>query len=264
MRKPAVFFIFLLFQISLSSSEQNAVPEENFLIVDGYTGMNAVKIGSNHHVRISPCSTFKILLCLLGFEEGILKSPECPVWEYREGYDDYLVSWRASQNPASWIKNSCIWYSKVLAEKLGMEKIENMLIELDYGNRDLSAGLQAPAWVSSSLKISLEEQIHFIKKMVLGPLPFSEDAIQATKELIFIDEVKESWFLYGKTGGGSIAGPSGEPLKIGLFIGWIEKGDRFFPLAYSICDTTVDHAQKVPRTKELICDFLNNLSPDLR
>lgn len=228
--------------------------EENFLLINGLSDERIVELGPHLHERMTPCSTFKIALSVMGYDAGILKDEKTPTWDFQEGYDDYLESWKTPQTPHSWIKNGCVWYSKVLAKQLGLENIQNYLASLEYGNQDMSGGL-TKAWLSSSLKISAKEQVDFIQKMIQGKLLLSSHAIQMTKVLLFIDELPEGWKLFGKTGwSGPISGSDSKNLEIGWFVGWIEKDNNFFPFAYHIRERKINLAQRIPRVKQLLVE----------
>lgn len=216
--------------------------EENFVLLDGSSNVCLQKLGPHTDERVSPCSTFKIALSLMGYEAGILIDEQTPTWDFQEGYDDFLEVWKHPQTPKSWMKHSCVWYSRLLAEQLGPDLFEHYLNAFDYGNQDASGGLTR-AWLSSSLKISAEEQVAFIQNM----LCHSTHAMQMTKELLFLEEGVDGWKLFGKTGWGR----SGEK-EIGWFVGWIEKEEAFFPFAYHIRDATIDLAQRIPRVKQLL------------
>ncbi len=184
--------------------------------------------------RYAPMSTFKITLSLIGFDSGILADEMHPVWPFKEGYDDFRDAWKQDQTPKSWIKESCVWYSGVLTKKLGMEKFQDYVAKFDYGNKDLSGdkgqnnGL-TNAWLSSSLKISSLEQVAFLQKMLTGKLPIKPHAAAMTKNILFVEELKNGWKFFGKTGMGSLLNADGTKnpdLYHGWFIGFIEKGDR--------------------------------------
>jgi len=234
--------------------------EENFLLINGVTDEIALEFGPHINERISPCSTFKITLSLMGYDAGILKDQNTPTWDFQEGYDDFLEVWKNPLTPQSWMKYSCVWYSKVLALKLGLEKIENYLVSIEYGNKDISGGvaqskLADAAWINSSLKISPKEQVAFIQKMVCGNLPISAGAIQMTKALLFKEELPEGWRLFGKTGwSGSDIRKDGKSLEFGWFVGWIEKDHFFFPFAYLIREQKINLDQRVPRVKQLLLE----------
>lgn len=193
-----------------------------------------LKSEGNCDKRYAPMSTFKIVLSLIGFDSGILVDEMHPVWHFKEGYDDFRDVWKQDQTPKSWIKESCVWYSGVLTTKLGMKKFQEYVTKFDYGNKDLSGdkgqnnGL-TNAWLSSSLQISAIEQVAFLEKMLKGKLPIKPHAVAMTKNILFVEELKNSWKFYGKTGMGSLLnafGAKNPDLHHGWFVGWISKGDR--------------------------------------
>lgn len=76
--------------------------------------------------RYAPCSTFKVALSLMVFDAKILIDEMHPIWFFEEGYPDYLDEWKQNQNPNSWIKNSCVWYSQILTKQLGIKKFQTV------------------------------------------------------------------------------------------------------------------------------------------
>lgn len=226
--------------------------EENFLLINGVSNEKILELGPHIHERVSPCSTFKIALSLMGYDKEILKDEKTPTWLFQEGYDHFLESWKNPQTPGSWMKTSCVWFSRVLATQLGSENMQRYLALLEYGNQDISGGL-TEAWLVSSLKISPKEQVDFIQKALLGKLPILNNALQMTKNLLFLEQLPGGWNLFGKTGWtGSMKGEDGKISEMGWFVGWVEKEEKFFPFAYHICENKIDLAQRIPRVKELL------------
>lgn len=221
--------------------------------------------------RYAPCSTFKIPLSLIGFDSGILIDEMHPVWPFKEGYADWRDSWKQDQTPKSWMINTCVWYSQVLTQQLGMEKFQRYVDALDYGNKDLSGdkgknnGL-TNAWLSSSLEISSIEQAAFLQKMLAGKLPVKSHAITMTKNILFIEDLQNGWKLYGKTGTGyqlNADRTERTDLYHGWFIGWIEKGDRRIVFIKHISD---DKKEEIPASlrakadaKERLIKIINQL-----
>lgn len=233
--------------------------EENFLLMNGITDEIVLEQGPHINERITPACTFNIALSLMGFDSGILKDEKAPTWPFQEGYLDDYESWKAPQTPQSWMKFSCVWYSKLIALQLGLEKFQNYLASFDYGNQDASGGL-TQAWISSFLKISPKGQVYFVQKMINEKLPVSTHAIEMTKVLLFKEELPEGWKLYGKTGKGTISKQDGENLQVIWFVGWIEKDHAFFPFAYNIRDRMIPSGQSIPRVKQLLMQ--SNVLPD--
>lgn len=250
----------LIVCLFIVSCTQAFSAEENFLLINGKTDEVITKLGPNINKQMSPCSTFKIPLSLMGYDAGVLKDESNPTWDFQEGYDDWLVSWRTPQSPLSWMKHSCLWYSKILSIELGIEKIQNYLVSMKYGNRDASGGLADlgplnPFWINSSIEISPKEQVGFIQKMVRAQLPISSTAIEMTKAILFKEELPEGWKLFGKTGwSGSDITKDGKTLEHSWFVGWIENDDSFYPFAYLIRDKKINLDQRIPRVKQLLVE----------
>ena len=52
--------------------------------------------------RMAPASTFKIAIALMGFDSGILTSPDAPELPFKEGYVDWRPEWKQPTTPARW------------------------------------------------------------------------------------------------------------------------------------------------------------------
>jgi beta-lactamase class D len=244
------FFCTLL--LSLACICVHAAPvEENFILVNGATNKVVMQMGPHVEQCVTPASTFKIALCLMGFDTQILQDDQNPCWSYSEGYANTLESWKAPHTPRLWMKNSCFWYSQLLASRMGYEKVCHYLQAFNYGNCDMSGGITG-AWVSSTLKISPRQQVTFIRDMLRGKLPASPEAIEKTRNIILVEEMPNGWKLYGKTGLGTICQRDGRSCQVGWFVGWVEKEGDFFPFAYHIREATVNTGKRIPRVKQLI------------
>ncbi|MCH9753287.1 MAG: class D beta-lactamase [Alphaproteobacteria bacterium] len=192
--------------------------------------------------RHPPCSTFKIAISLMGYNEGILVDRNTPEIPFKKGYTDWLEAWKKPHTPAEWIKNSCLWYSRVITKKLGYKKFEEYAQKLNYGNKDVSGdprknnGLES-AWLSGSIKISPQEQILFLEKLIDNQLPVSQHAQDKTKEILFVENLEDGWKLYGKTGAGHPRNPDyslDESNQLGWFVGWAEKGEDQIVFAHYV------------------------------
>lgn len=184
--------------------------------------------------RMSPASTFKVALGLMGFDSGILISPDAPEMPFRPGYADWNPNWRRATTPKSWMRDSVVWYSQRITETLGAKRFRAYVDAFDYGNRTVSGdrgkdnGLTR-AWLSSSLQISPAEQVAFLTRMISGDLPVSASAVARTEELLESGLRPAGWHVRGKTGAGRPFGPDGTLLAgqpFGWYVGWAEKGGR--------------------------------------
>lgn len=185
----------------------------------------------------TPQSTFKIALSLIGFDSGILDSEESPTWSIPKDATPYINVCKVDQNPRTWLRDSCLWYSNILTSKLGMQKFQDYINKFSYGNMDLTGGLTS-TWISSTLKISPEEYLEFLSKLVDHKLQVSDSSYQKTKNIMYVQELSGGWKLYGKTGNGSRLDTNGNRTnnQQGWFVGYIEKGDKKVIFASHIVD----------------------------
>lgn len=169
--------------------------------------------------QISPDSTFKIPLSLMAFDQNLITQKTVFKWD---GQKRMFAAWNQDQTPQTWLKNSIVWVSQQLTPKLGMDKIQYYLHQFNYGNEDFSGGITR-AWLTSSLKISADEQLGFLRNFVTDKLPVSKAAIADTKANLYLETLPNDWKLYGKTGSGGLKG-----LQDGWFIGFIQKEKQIY------------------------------------
>jgi beta-lactamase class D len=153
------------------------------LVVDAATGATLVRVGDRCDERLTPASTFKIPLSLIGFDSGILRDANQPAWPYKDEYKTWNDEWKQTTTPRTWLRDSVVWYSQVLTRKLGDAKFQQYVDKLGYGNRDVSGGLTT-AWLASSLRISAVEQAAFVRRMIRRELPVSPSAIDRTMAIM--------------------------------------------------------------------------------
>ncbi|MDR3436046.1 class D beta-lactamase [Telmatospirillum sp.] len=182
--------------------------------------------------RVTPASTFKIAISLMGFDSGFLKDDHTPTLPYRVGYPDWGGEpWRQPADPARWLQLSVVWFSQQVTQSLGQDRFQRYTTAFDYGNTDVSGkpayrnGMMG-AWINSTLQISPLEQIAFLAKVVNRQLPVSARALQMTDRITEIAALPSGWDIHGKTGTGS-PGNNGKydaAHAYGWFVGWATKG----------------------------------------
>lgn len=248
MLRPVLLSLSLL--LCLIESGQAQTRTICTLVVEVDTGAELAREGDCAG-RMSPASTFKIAIALMGFDSGVLKSPEEPELPFQEGYVDWRPEWREPATPARWMQYSVVWYSQQITERLGPERFQAYVDAFDYGNRDLSGdpgkdnGL-THAWLSSSLQIAPDEQVAFLRKLVGGRLPVKASAVENTAAIMDHDAQQGGWRLWGKTGAGLPRGPDGNVVRgtpFGWFVGWASRDGRTVAFARLIQDSA---RQKTP------------------
>ncbi|WP_372072076.1 penicillin-binding transpeptidase domain-containing protein [Tistrella mobilis] len=129
------------------------------LVTDAADGRVLLSEGKACAVSVTPASTFKIALALMGFETGILTDAHHPVLSWHKGYPAWRASWRQDTDPTCWMTDSVVWYSQVITTRLGAERFAGLTRDFGYGNADVSGDAGADngltrSWIGSSLRIS--------------------------------------------------------------------------------------------------------------
>jgi len=185
--------------------------------------------------RFSPCSTFKIPNSLIGLESGVISDTGFVIKYDSKLHpkDSILLAsepfkhWYQDLSLKSAFKYSCVWYYQELARRVGQPQMERMVDILDYGNKDISSGLDS-YWLCGSIQISINEQIEFLKKLYLYKLDgFANKNINAVKSIMLYEKTRD-YKLYGKTG----SGDCWDNKVIGWYVGFVEtdSGTKIFAM----------------------------------
>jgi beta-lactamase class D len=152
-----------------------------------------------------------------------------------------------------------VWYYQEVARRIRAERMAEQLARLDYGNQDISGGIDR-FWLASTLKISADQQVIFLRRLKDRRLGFSERSTATVIEIIE-RERGPGWVLRGKTGGGELANGR----RIGWLVGWVERGGRTFTFALNLEGESFqeiwDARVELPRS---ILAALDILPPDSR
>ncbi|OQX97498.1 MAG: hypothetical protein B6I20_12505 [Bacteroidetes bacterium 4572_117] len=233
----------------------------SFVLLDLNTGYYKIYNDSISSQRYSPCSTFKIANSLIGLESKVAKNA------------DYLIKYDSIKNPAEpwmlkrepfkyWmqdhtlktaIKNSVVWYYRELATRIGNKNMTKLLGQIDYGNNNISSGIDN-FWLCGSLKISAKEQVEFIKKLYYNQVSGFSDKSQKIVKNIMLNETTDNYKLYGKTGGGGCF----DDKKIGWYVGFVETNTGSYVFAMNIIVNDFSYLmqkKQVSLTKKVLRDY---------
>lgn len=210
---------------------------------------------------LSPFSTFKLTLALIGYDAGILTGETAPAWDYKPEYQAAERD-RKTVDPVIWERDSVLWYSREIVRRLGEKTFADYVQRLGYGNADVSGdrgkdnGL-THSWLGSSLAISPEQQLDFVERMLAGDLPVSARAIALTEKIIPSFEAEDGWVLHGKTGSGSLRkdGKIDRSRPLGWFIGWAEKDGKRYVFVRASIGTKKSGPRGLQVRKDFIADF---------
>ena len=235
-------------------------------IADAASGKRLVHDGQCDE-RVTPASTFNIVVSLMGYDSGILQDEHAPKLPFKAGYADWVPEWRAATDPSSWLKYSVVWFAQQVTAKLGAARFQDYIDGFGYGNRDVSGdagkhnGLSM-SWISSSLKISPAEQVTFLRGVVNRTLPVSPKAYDMTIRIMPSETLANGWTVHGKTGTAAPVLPDGSDdaqHQYGWYVGWASKGQRTVVFARMVLDRRQEGAAG-PRLKQA---FLRELTARL-
>ena len=217
---------------SLALSLQPAVARPIcLLVVDAATSDELVREGDCES-RVTPASTFKLALAVIGFDSGFLKGADEPVFEFEHGFPDWGgAEWRRPADPARWLRYSIVWYSRFITHHLGTAELERYSMSFGYGNADFSGdpgkdnGLDR-GWISSSLKISPVEQVRFLNRFVNRALPVSNGTYALVERIVQKHALAGGWTVSGKTGSAypyKLDGSFDRTHAWGWYVGWAKQ-----------------------------------------
>lgn len=171
--------------------------------------------------RFTPCSTFKIANSLIALQTGVVTGPEFSLkWD---GVMRPIAPWNQDHTMRSAMSNSVLWFYQEIARRIGPERMEDYVRRLDYGNRDMSGGI-TNFWIESTLRISADEQVTFLRRLWADSLPMNKDAQRTTRELMELAHSDDGRTFYGKTGTAGDA--KADIARLGWFVGCVTKGER--------------------------------------
>lgn len=235
-----IFLFFMLFVVcgcrsNMPVEKKMSVQKNYFEQMEGCFLLYNVKTGAlekilgekNCQKQYPACSTFKVPLAVMAFDSGILKDENTILkWDGKKGDREEL---NHDHNARTWMRDSVVWFSQRLTPRLGKARLQEYLNKFDYGNKDLSAGIQQ-AWLVSpegdkaALKISAFEQVEFMKKLWSNSLPASKISMQWTRDITYLETSPQGFKLNGKTGSNFY--DSSRKIHFGWFISHIQKDDK--------------------------------------
>ena len=150
---------------SLKKYFDSANVEGCFTLLDNVTGQVTVYNMQLDTVRFTPASTFKIVNSLVGLQTGAITN------------DTMMIKWDGIvRTPDTWNKDlgmreafklSSVPYYQEVARRIGKDTLQKWLDTLSYGNKKIGGTRADTFWLDNSLKISADEQLGLMKKIVV-------------------------------------------------------------------------------------------------
>lgn len=206
--------------------------------------------------RFTPASTFKIANSLIGVETGVVRDAEFVIsWDPQRYPDERpkiapFIHWWQDQTLRSAMKYSVLWYYIEIARRVGAQRMQKYVSQFHYGNTDTSGGLEQ-FWRNSTLAISADEQVDFLRRLYAGQLPVSRRSTEIVKDIMLLEETP-TYKLRGKTG----AAPTDNG-TLAWFVGYLERKDNvyFFALNMEGANYEAIRDERINLTKRILTEL---------
>ena len=214
--------ILLIFILPLFAKEPNFGKYDGSAVILDLNSSEKRVFGMRADEKFSPCSTFKILNSMIALDSGVVKDEnEVIKWD---GIKREYPAWNQDHTMRSAIAVSAVWFYQELASRIGEQRMKEYVIRVKYGNADTSNTL-TDFWLGNgSLKISLNEQVDFLSRLMRNDLDFPQHVMDTLKDIITLEK-SDTYLLGGKTG--SCGGA-------GWFVGFVQNHDKTTVFAFNI------------------------------
>jgi len=166
------------------------------ILIESLDGKVKYQYNVNDEESFIPASTFKIPNTLIILEEGLIEDQfEVIKWD---GQEREYEPWNMDQTLKSAFQYSCVWCYQRYARQIGDETYREYLRQFDYGNL-LTGNNVARFWLDGELRVSVNEQIKFLRKVHGEELPIQNIHIKTLKR-VMLSEENESHKIWSKTG----------------------------------------------------------------
>ncbi len=214
--------ILLIFILPLFAKEPNFGKYDGSAVVFDLNSSQKIVFGTRADERLSPCSTFKILNSMIALDSKVVKDEDEVIkWD---GIKREYPAWNQDHTTRSAIAVSTVWFYQELASRIGEKRMREYVSRVKYGNADTSNSLTSFWLGGGSLKISLNEQVDFLSRLMRNDLEFPQHVMDTVKDIITLEK-NDTYRLGGKTG--SCGG-------IGWFVGFVQNHDKTTVFAFNI------------------------------
>lgn len=191
-----------------------------------------------------PASTSKIIHSLIFLETGALKDEnETLKWD---GTKRFVAAWNQDHNLRSAFKVSAVWFYTETSKRVGREAMQHYYNVADYGNKNTN-DFGRDYWNKGDLRVTMREQIDFLRHLHENRLPFSQRAIDIVKDISILEKT-DKYILRAKTGWSDAYEP-----QVGWFVGYVERGnDVYFFAAEFDIKKDADAPKRAEITKSIL------------
>jgi beta-lactamase class D len=225
------------------------------VLLRGRTGERVVHDTARAETRFLPASTFKVANALIALETGVSEGAEFslsrdPLAAPRQAW--WPDAWNREHTMRSALTGSVVWYYQEIARRIGADRMREHLLRFEYGNGDLSSGIDR-FWLEGGFGISANEQVEFMRRFHQGELGVSRRSTRVVREMLVLEE-GDGYRLSGKTGWAGFGEPDAP--QLGWLVGYVERGDEVAYFALNLdLRTPADAAARLSITRGILTEL---------
>ncbi len=209
-----------------------------------------------------PASTYKVPHALIALETGVVSGPEYTIeWDpsLHPKQEWWPEVWAQDHTLETALKNSVVWYFQEVAKRVGEDRMQEYVDQFDYGNRDISGGIDR-FWLTGGLRTSAKEQVEFLQRFYDGELGVSEKSTDVVKDMLVLEDTPE-YRLGGKSGWVGLGEDSME--QVGWQVGYLEKGNEVYFYALNLDISKPEDADaRLEITKDILRELELTTRPE--
>ncbi|EKU98423.1 beta-lactamase class D [Leptolyngbya sp. PCC 7375] len=172
-----------------------------------------------------PASTFKILNSLISLETGVIANDLAILtWD---GVERSFSAWNRDLNLRTAFQISAVWFYQVLARRVGHERMQQWVIDANYGNQTIGSAEEIDTfWLTGDIRITPQEQIQFLRRLYNNDLPFSDRTVAMVKDIMIVEQTPD-YTIRAKTGWALAE-------ELGWYVGYVEQNNNVYFFATNI------------------------------
>lgn len=139
---------------------------------------------------LPPMYTFNTLLSLIGLQTGCITNEKAMLQSTCNSKADSI-------NLAEAFKINSTSFFNCIAKQIGKDTLQLWLDSLKYGNKKIVSA--DSFWLNSSIKLTPDEQLGFIKNLYFEKLPFQKRVQDIVKRILIVENNANYQLAYSKS-----------------------------------------------------------------
>jgi len=218
-----------------------------FVLLDENSARYHIVNRERANKRYTPASTFKIANSLIALETGTLSGSDVSLRVDLSTYpqeDWWQPQWATeTYDLRGAFQNSVYPIYRSIATDIGPANMQSYLNRFEYGNQDISSGLDS-FWVAGSLEISAMEQIHFLQKLYHNEFALRQSTLDELKTIMLVED-EVTYKLFAKSGAALLGGGN----VVFWYVGFVEDEAGVHYFAFNM------HREPSPKNAQLRIDL---------